>query len=57
MKIDTMLLHNSYEGYFKPKIKSPRPSQAKIQKYDIGAWRVFRKIALQPSEWRYKLRT
>ena len=37
-------------SYLKPKIKSLRPSQAKIQKCDIGAWRVFREIVLQASE-------
>ena len=37
-------------GYLKPKIKSLRSSQAKIQKWDIGAWGVFREIALQASE-------
>ena len=64
MKTDPMLLHNSYInydhcGYAKSKIKSPRPSQTKIQKCDIGAQGYLEKLPymLKASQWRYKLCT
>ena len=55
MTIDPMLLHNLYINVAIAVILSPKFSlhdlpKPKYKKYDIGAWGVFRKIALQASE-------